>query len=80
MNLGLGLNIATTKSGGAIVPALEYQSRVIDSGASIVSANRSIDIYLEVTSIATPSLLCACDAYELSSLGSTGKLFNIIPE
>lgn len=80
MNLSLGLNIAATRSGGAIIPVFEYQSRVIDNGASIVSANRSIDIYLEVTSIATPSLLCACDSYQDTKIFLNGKLFNIIPE
>ncbi len=65
--------------GGIIVP-IEYQSRVFTAGGAIPATGRAINIYLQVTSIATPSLLCACDAYELSSLASTGKLYNIIPE
>ena len=45
MNLGLGLNIATTKSGGAIVPALEYQSRVVDDSGVFADNARSVVVY-----------------------------------
>jgi hypothetical protein len=74
MNLGLGLNIATTKSGGAIVPALEYQSRVVDDSGVFADNARSVVVYLDVTSVAEPSLLCACDAYKAT------VLYNVIPE
>ena len=73
--------VADRPSGvGAIVAPIAYQSRVFIAGGAIPATGRAINIYLQVTSIATPSLLCACDAYELSSLASTGKLYNIIPE
>ena len=65
---------------GAFVPVLTYQSRVETAGGKITDIGRAINVYLDVTAVAEPSLLCACDAYELSSLASTGKLFNIIPE
>ena len=65
--------------GGIIVP-IEYQSRVFTAGGAIPAIGRAINIYLEVTSIATPSLLCACDSYQDTKIVLNGKLFNIIPE
>ena len=65
---------------GAFAPALTYQARVLDDGGTFADSFRSINVYLDVTGVSEPSLLCACDAYELVSLASTGKLFNIIPE
>ena len=80
MNLGLGLNIASTKSGGIIVPVLEYESRVLTEGGAIPATGRAINVYLDITSIAVPSLLCACDSYQDTKILLSGKLFNIIPE
>ena len=65
---------------GAFVPVLEYQSRVFTAGGAIPATGRAINIYLQVTSIATPSLLCACDSYQDTKILTNGKLFNIIPE
>jgi hypothetical protein len=65
--------------GGIIVP-IEYQSRVFTAGGAIPATGRAINIYLQVTSIATPSLLCACDSYQDTKILLNGKLFNIIPE
>jgi hypothetical protein len=70
MNLGLGLNIATTKSGGAIVPALQYQSRVLDDGGTVADGSQSINVYLSSTSVEDPTLLCSCDAYKSALLYS----------
>ena len=65
--------------GGIIVP-IKYQSRVFTAGGAIPATGRAINIYLQVTSIATPSLLCACDSYQDTKILTNGKLFNIIPE
>ena len=59
---------------GAFVPALTYQARVLDDGGVIADKAQSIIVYLDVTSIANPSLLCACDAYKAT------VLYNVIPE
>ena len=59
---------------GAFVPALTYQARVLDDGGIIADIARSIVVYLDVTSVAEPSLLCACDAYKAT------VLYNVIPE
>ena len=59
---------------GAFVPALTYQSRVLDDGGVFADSARSIVVYLDVTSVANPSLLCACDAYKAT------VLYNVIPE
>ena len=74
MNLGLGLNIASTKSGGIIVPVLEYQKRVLDDSGLLADASHPIDVYLNAISVGEPSLLCACDAYKVT------VLYNVIPE
>jgi len=68
---------------GAFVPAITYESRVINFGVggTIAVPSRAINVYLEFTSGKTsPSLLCACDAYYSSGLITQGTLFNIIPE
>ena len=71
--------------GGIIVP-IEYQSTILASKEGfLVDSSRSINVYLEVTSIATPSLLCTCDAYESNlRVGFppfiANKLYTIIPE
>ena len=68
---------------GAFVPAITYESRVINyaAGGTIAVPGRAINIYLEFTSGKTsPSLLCACDAYYSSAFITQGTLFNIIPE
>jgi len=59
---------------GAFVPALTYQARVLDDGGVIADKAQSINVYLDVTSVAEPSLLCACDAYKAT------VLYNVIPE
>ena len=59
---------------GAFVPALTYQARVLDDGGVIADKAQSIIVYLDVTSVAEPSLLCACDAYKAT------VLYNVIPE
>ena len=59
---------------GAFVPALTYQARVLDDGGIIADIARSIVVYLDVTSVAEPSLLCACDAYKAT------VLYNVTPE
>jgi len=69
----IGTSLLANNLGGIIVP-IEYQSRVFTAGGAIPATGRAINIYLQVTSIATPSLLCACDAYKAT------VLYNIIPE
>ena len=59
---------------GAFVPALTYQARVLDDSGIIADKAQSIIVYLDVTSVAEPSLLCACDAYKAT------VLYNVIPE
>ena len=59
---------------GAFVPALTYQARVLDDGGTIADSSRSVIVYLDVSRVAEPSLLCACDAYK------TAVLYNVIPE
>ena len=59
---------------GAFVPALTYQARVLDDSGIIADKAQSIMVYLDVTSVAEPSLLCACDAYKAT------VLYNVIPE
>jgi len=59
---------------GAFVPVLTYQARVLDDSGEIADSSRSINVYLNVTGVAEPSLLCACDAYK------TAVLYNVIPE
>ena len=59
---------------GAFVPALTYQARVLEDGGVFADNARSVVVYLDVTSVAEPSLLCACDAYKAT------VLYNIIPE
>jgi len=59
---------------GAFVPALIYQARVLDDGGVFADNARSVVVYLDVTSVAEPSLLCACDAYKAT------VLYNVIPE
>jgi len=59
---------------GAFVLALTYQSRVVDDSGVIADSARSLNVYLDITSVAEPSLLCACDAYKAT------VLYNVIPE
>jgi len=59
---------------GAFVLALTYQARVLEDGGVFADNARSVVVYLDVTKIAEPSLLCACDAYKAT------VLYNIIPE
>ena len=65
---------------GVFAPVLEYQSRVFTAGGAIPATGRAINVYLDITSIAVPSLLCACDSYQDTKIFLNGKLFNIIPE
>ena len=58
---------------GAFVLALTYQARVLEDGGVFADNARSVVVYLDVTSVAEPSLLCACDAYKAT------KLYNINP-
>jgi hypothetical protein len=69
----IGTSLLANNIGGLIVP-LTYQSRVVDDSGVIADSARSLNVYLDITSVAEPSLLCACDAYKAT------VLYNVIPE
>ena len=81
----IGTSLLANNLGGLIVP-IEYQSTILASKVGfLVDSSRSINVYLKVTSIATPSLLCTCDAYESNDRVGfppfiPNKLYTIIPE
>lgn len=58
---------------------LRYNQRITEDSGTFALTDRYEAIYDEVTEIATPSLLCTCDAYKESTLTTYGTLYNIIP-
>lgn len=58
---------------------LRYNQRITEDSGTFALTDRYEAVYDEVTEIATPSLLCTCDAYKESTLTTYGKLYNIIP-
>jgi hypothetical protein len=58
---------------------LRYNQRITEDSGTFALTDRYEAVYDEVTEIATPSLLCTCDAYKESTLTTYGTLYNIIP-
>ena len=67
----IGTSLLANSIGALVVPL--YQQRVLDDGGTIAD-NRAFNVYLEVTAIKQPTLLCTGDAYKAT------VLYNVIPE